>query len=204
MQQANKMIYREMMVHPVLFTHPHPRKVMLINQTDPALPEECLKHSAVTEIVYIAPSLSQKNPRITHHFQDIDGWLNQSINHYFDVIIAAGPILANHFLTYANQLHADGILLQQADSVFQLNVLKETEKQLLSAGFCDTQIIHFPQPDFSSGWRSAVMAIKKGAFKRLREKDIFNKPFATHYYNFDMHKAALAIPEFMREKEETA
>jgi len=51
-----------------------------------------------------------------------------------------------------------------------------------------------------SGSRTAIMAIKTGTFKRIREKDIYNKPFATKFYNFDMHKAALALPEFVREE----
>ena len=30
------------------------------------------------------------------------------------------------------------------------------------------------------------------------EKDIFNKSFSTRFYNLDVHKAAFALPEFMR------
>jgi spermidine synthase len=42
------------------------------------------------------------------------------------------------------------------------------------------------------------MASKNGAIKHFREEDAANKPFPTTYYNTDIHRAALATPEFMR------
>ena len=47
------------------------------------------------------------------------------------------------------------------------------------------------------------MATKRAAFKRVREKEIFNRPFTTRYYNYDVHKAALVLPEFMRSELES-
>jgi spermidine synthase len=43
------------------------------------------------------------------------------------------------------------------------------------------------------------MARKGGAFDGFRERYAAGKPFATRYYNADIHRAALAQPEFMRE-----
>ena len=74
------------------------------------------------------------------------------------------------------------------------------QQSILSAGFFDVLPLHFPEPGFTSGWRAAMMAMKQGTIKRPREKDIFNKAFTTRYYNLDVHRAAFALPEFMRKE----
>lgn len=43
------------------------------------------------------------------------------------------------------------------------------------------------------------MARKGGDLSGFRERGAATKTFATRYYNVDMHKAALAQPEFMRQ-----
>jgi spermidine synthase len=43
------------------------------------------------------------------------------------------------------------------------------------------------------------LARKDGDLAAFREHDAKAKPFATRYYNADIHRAALAQPEFMRE-----
>jgi hypothetical protein len=47
-----------------------------------------------------------------------------------------------------------------------------------------------------------MMATKCPIFPRIREKDIYNKTFVTRYYNFDTHKAACVLPEFVKEVSE--
>ena len=88
--------------------------------------------------------------------------------------------------------------MQQSESLFDEKKLQSLTKHLKAIGFCDLQILHFPQPDYASGWRSAVMALKNGIFNRVREKSVFNKSFETRFYNFGMHNAAIALPEFMK------
>lgn len=43
------------------------------------------------------------------------------------------------------------------------------------------------------------MARKGGELSGFRERGAAAKGFATRYYNAEIHKAALAQPEFMRE-----
>ncbi|HEX2549258.1 MAG TPA: polyamine aminopropyltransferase, partial [Gammaproteobacteria bacterium] len=100
---------------------------------------------------------------------------------------------------YYPLLQTNGILIQKSVSPFEIATLQHLIQDLKSVGFTECQILNFPQPSLDSGWRTAVMAMKQGVFKRLREKNIFNKTFKTHYYNFDVHQASLVLPEFMRE-----
>lgn len=43
------------------------------------------------------------------------------------------------------------------------------------------------------------MARKGGDLAGFRERGAISKNFSTRYYNADVHKGALAVPEFMRE-----
>lgn len=44
------------------------------------------------------------------------------------------------------------------------------------------------------------MARKGGDLTGFRERGAATKGFPTRYYNVDIHKGALALPEFMREE----
>lgn len=197
MEQAHS-IFPEMMSHPVLFAHHHPKKVAIVGDEDHRILQEVLKHNHINEIHHASKHPSENNTRIITHTDSDFSWTKQ-LEPNLDVIIHAAESSSPLLQIYFHLLNKDGILIQQSESPFQYDKLKSSMKLLQNTGFSDLQILSFPQPHFSSGWRSAIMAIKQGIFKRIREKMIFNKPFKTHYYNFDIHKAATVLPEFMRD-----
>jgi spermidine synthase len=170
-------IFYEMMAHTPLFAHRKPQTIAILYDDTRGISQEVSKHIGVSRIMY---NLAEAEPSA------------------LDILIIAKPESHTHFGDYFIRLHADGILIQLAESPFQLEKIKFTQQKLKATGFHDVLALQFPQPNFASGWRSAVMAIKQGTIKRPREKDIFNKEFSTHYYNLDVHKAAFALPEFMR------
>jgi spermidine synthase len=203
------LIYNEMMAHPVLFTHPKARKIALIHCQNSGLVQEILKHPHIAQLSMINPAahLSGTNPdpRIELRQGDKNDWLSAAQPESFDIIIILDTTSLPAFTPAVYQqyraiLSKDGILVCQSDSLFQLTRLKTTYQAMQRAGFEDLQVMHFHQPSAPNGARAAILSSKKGAFKRIREKDIFNKPFSTRYYNFDVHNAALVMPEFMREE----
>lgn len=185
-------IYQEMMSHPILFAHKHPTKVAIIGNAE-GLTQEILKHPAITELWQATPA-ALAEPRI----KDL-ATLNLSTP-AFDIIILATDKAPAPLSNYYQLLHNDGMLLYQSTSPFDLQKLKADYQELKSIGFHHIQVLNFPQPHYPSGWRAALIAAKNTPFKRMSEKDIFNRPFTTQYYNFDVHKASLALPEFMREE----
>lgn len=196
--KSNHLIFCEMVTHPAIFSHHNPKTVGIIEDSDNIILSEALKHPYLAEIQSIAThplDSSVIDTRIKkYEYRD---WLKSS--HSLDVLISLTdptPELLQH---YFNQLHHDGILLQIGTSPFDNQPLKLLANQLKKTGFHDLQTLHFPEPSYQAGWRIAMLALKQGTFKRLREKDIYNKPFKTHYYNFDIHRASLVLPEFMRE-----
>jgi len=218
MSEFDGFFYHEMMAHPALFTHPHPQSIAIIGNCHGIL-LEVLKHSCVTQVHCINdntqleeavsqyfPSLVQakSDPRVQYHFIDPQTWAKACIAETIDIVILgqhSDTCLREHYQYFYSALREDGILVQPCQSSFlHLHTLKPLFQNIQLAGFHDWQTLNFPQPSYPTGWRTTMMAMKRPTINRIREKDVFNRNFSTRYYNFDTHKAALALPEFMREE----
>lgn len=195
--EHDHIVFREMMSHPVLYTHANPNEVTILGDEHQTLLTEVIKHTRVQCIHYITKNnitLSESRPNIHHTIEDPSIWLKKD-KQPVDIIINLNTMNFDHAQHFYKILKPHGILLQLCDLLVQTDLLKKFAEYCQKVGFKDLQILHFPQ---SYGSKSALMALKQGAFKRLREKEIFNKNFDTYYYNFDMHKAAIALPEFLK------
>ena len=97
-------------------------------------------------------------------------------------------------------LRHGGILVQQSESpLAHIELIKSMRAAMRTAGFSAVKTLPFPQPCYPTGWWSCTMARKGGELSGFRERGAAAKGFATRYYNAEIHKAALAQPEFMRE-----
>lgn len=196
-------IHQEMLAHPALFIHPKASSVAIIGDDTNGIATEVLKHPTVklvSQMTTMPVTQAIKDPRLQIYTGKQTEWLASIKPASLDLIIISDKITdAGLYQKYFDVLQLEGLLIQQSESPFDLSHLKSLSEKLQGVGFGDSQILHYPQPNFPSGWRAAMMACKSAGFKRIREKDIFNKPFVTRYYNFDVHKAASVMPEFMRE-----
>ncbi len=211
-------LYHEMMAHPVLFTHPNPQTIAIVGNCFGIL-QEVLKHNSVKQVYcvmdnvvldevvsqYFSPLYQAKNDeRVQYHIAEPQEWFKQCGSEMFDVIIQAyhpEDCLPEHYQRYHQALSANGIFIQPCQStLLQMNTLKPVYQNIQQAGFHDWRLLNFPQPSYPSGWRTVMMATKQVAFKRVREKEVFNRGFGTRYYNFDVHQAAMVVPEFVREE----
>lgn len=199
--EKNNTIFYEMMSHPALFTHAHPKKVIILGDEDSAILREIIKHDHLTDITVINKSgCSISNTKVKAYSEDTAAWTKEIAPHSVDILFHAAPPTKELLKTFFTLLGTDGILIQQSASPFEMASVNSLADQLRLAGFNNQQILHFPQPGFSLGWRSIIMASKQGIFKRVREQAVYAKPFKTYYYNLDTHKASLVLPEFMREE----
>jgi len=214
--------YHEMMSHPVLFTHPNPKKVWIIGGGDCGTLKEVLKHPGVEQAVQIDidervtrlaeiyfPELCESNndPRAELKFIDGIKWVKDAAPNSVDIIIvdstdpvgpAEGLFCAEFYRDCLNCLTENGIVVQQSESaLFHMKILAEMRGEMQAAGFKQLQTVFFPQCLYPSGWWSATMA-SKGDLSKFREQDAASKGFATIYYNSDIHRASLAQPEFFK------
>lgn len=223
--ERDNFLYHEMMAHPALFTHPAPRQVAIIGGGDCGTLREVLKHPGVESCIQIDidervtwaaeqwfPALCSANqdPRASLRFEDGIRWIRQAAPASLDVIIidstdpvghAAGLFTRDFYKDCRKALKPEGILVQQSGSplLHSDNLIKHIHRDLKTAGFPHCHTLLFPQPVYPGGWWSCTLASPLGSVVRFREADAAAKPFPTRYYNREIHRGALAVPEFLKE-----
>lgn len=215
-------IYHEMLTHPVLFTHPEPKNVLIIGGGDCGTLREVLRHSQVrrADLVEIDervtrvaeqyfPELCEANgdPRARFHFSDGIKWVGEVDDASYDVIIidstdpvgpAAGLFSKPFYSNCARALAANGLLAAQSESpLFHLKLIKRIHQAMAGAGFHHRASLHFPQCSYPSGWWTVTLASRAVPLAGFRERG--SKAFSTRYYNAGIHRAALAAPSFFKQ-----
>jgi len=216
-------LYHEMMTHPVLFTHPNPRRVWIIGGGDCGSLREVLKHPGIESAIQIEidervtrlaeryfPELCESNsdPRAQLLFIDGIQWVKDAPTGSVDVIIVdstdpVGPAEGLFNQAFYEQclrcLSEGGILIQQSESpLFHLPLMEAMHRTMRGAGFTSTRTLFFPQFIYPSGWWSGTMA-SKGDLTGFRREAAESKGFSTSYYNVDVHQAAFAQPNFFKD-----
>lgn len=222
--QRDNFLYHEMMSHPALFTHPDPKRVLIVGGGDCGTLREVLRHPGVERAEQVDidegvtraaekyfPELCESNgdPRARLLFDDGIKWVKEAAAGSLDLIIvdstdpigpAEGLFNVAFYRDCLTALGEEGILVQQSESpLLHVELLKAMHAAMREAGFSDTQTLHFPQPVYPSGWWSCTMAKRHGTFGGFRETDSAARPFPTRYYTPDTHKGALALPPYLQQ-----
>lgn len=193
---TDNFFYDEMLTHPALFLHRKPKNIVTINLTSSAL-SEILKHPTIEHLYAINSSKDLDDPRLSYITEN---WLKECAPATIDIVIIDQTTNLNYPL-YSHLLNDDGILVQPCpSSIYDLAQIKDDLKQIEQNGFRNLQLLNFHQPSYQNGWRSLVLVSKHAKLRRIREKDLYNRTFTTKFYNLDTHKAAMALPEFLREE----
>jgi spermidine synthase len=221
LSERDNFIYHEMLSHPVLFTHPNPRQVVIIGGGDCGTLHEVLKHPNIEQVLQIEidervtklseqyfPTLCQSNhdPRADIRFEDGIQWMANAQNNTVDVIIVdstdplgpgEGLFTADFYRDCRRVLTKEGLLVQQSESpLLHLDLLQSMHQAMREAGFKKTRCLQFPQCVYPSGWWTATLA-GSNDLTVFRENDARQKSFDTRYYNADIQKASLVLPNFL-------
>jgi spermidine synthase len=224
LSSRDNFLYHEMMAHPVLYTHPDPRNVLIIGGGDCGTLREVLRHDVVESARQVEidervtrlaeeyfPELCEANndPRAALHFEDGIQWVRDAQPESLDVIIvdstdpigpAEGLFSEAFYRDCLAALKPGGLVVQQSESpLLHLKILKDMYAAMRGAGFLDVKTLQFPQPVYPSGWWSATMARKGERIEAFRVEDVKKRPFKTRYYNEDVHQAAFSMPPFFLE-----
>jgi spermidine synthase len=214
--------YHEMMSHPVVYTHPDPKKVWIIGGGDCGTLREVLKHPGIEHVVQIDidervtrlaeiyfPELcaSNSDPRAELKFIDGIKWVKDAAPNSADIIIidstdpvgpAEGLFTEDFYRDCIACLSENGMIVQQSESaLYHMRIINDMRRAMRRSGFAGAQTLFFPQCVYPSGWWSATLACKT-PFAGFRKEDAAAKGFATMFYNADIHQAALAQPEFFK------
>ncbi len=224
LSDKNHFIYHEMMVHPAMLTHPAVRDVVIIGGGDCGALSEVLRHDAVRSVVQAAPDervtrlseeyfpllcASNNDPRAELFFGDGADWVKNADEESADLVIIDSIGSSSDTEDFFNtpfyrgclrMLRPGGIIIQQSQSpLLDLSLMTSMRSKLFESGFRSCQPLLFPLATFPSGWWSATMARKDADIHGFRERGAANLDFETRYYNAEIHKSSLALPQFMVE-----
>jgi len=216
-------LYHEMISHPALFTHPDPKRVVIIGGGDCGTLREVLKHPGVESATQCDideqvtrmsekyfPELCDSNadPRAELLFDDGVAYMANCAPGSVDVVIvdstdpvgpAEGLFNKAFYESCFRALKADGILVQQSESpLAQLELIAAMRSEMGKAGFTSFKTLPFPQPCYPTGWWSVTLA-RKGQGFAFREGDARAKGFPTRYYSAHLHHGVLVAPPFVAE-----
>jgi spermidine synthase len=215
-------IYHEMLTHPALFTHPQPKRVLIIGGGDCGTLREVLKHRQLQQVVLVEidervtrvaerffPELCEANgdPRARFQFGDGIRWAADAAAGSYDVIIvdstdpvgpAAGLYAEAFYRDCYRALDRNGVLVAQSESpLYHPHLIKTMHATMTTAGFREVASLHFPQCTYPSGWWSATMACKDGSVATFREAEAAAPAFSARYYSHLIHRGAMALPPFL-------
>lgn len=218
--EKDEFVYHEMMAHVPLFTHPHPKNVLVVGGGDGGVIREVLKHPSVEKATLVeidgkVVEYSKKFlPEIAGALEDervdvkiADGFMHiaQSENEY-DVIMVdstepVGPAVKlfdkGFYQGISKALTADGLFVAQSDNPW-------FKPELITKVFHDVQEI-FPitrlytanVPTYPSGLWAFTMGSK--TYDPLKVRDDRFHEIQTKYFTKELHKAAFVLPKFVKD-----
>ncbi|UOQ94995.1 polyamine aminopropyltransferase [Halobacillus shinanisalinarum] len=217
--EKDEFVYHEMIAHVPLFTHPSPKKVLVVGGGDGGVIREVLKHESVeqatlaeidgkvieyskTYLPSIAGALD--NPRVD--VQVSDGFMHiAKSEREYDVIMVdstepVGPAVSlftkGFYEGIANALKEDGILVAQTDNPwFKADLIRQVYGDVKET-FPITRVYTANIPTYPSGLWTFTMGSK--IYDPLKVPDERFQEFDTKYYTKELHNACFALPKFVK------
>ena len=217
---ADEYVYHEMITHIPLFTHPNPKKVLVVGGGDGGAIREVLKHPSVEKAVLCEidkcvveecmkylPEISceLENPRCEVFIGDGIKYVHEHKNE-FDVIIvdstdpfgaAEGLFGGSFYKEISECLTKDGIFVAQTETPFYL---PEVVRKVFSDAkevFPVTKLFMAAIPTYPGGYWSFTIGSK---MYDPEEADVPKElGFDTRYYTPKLHKACFALPKYVEE-----
>lgn len=227
--EKDEYVYHELITHIGLLSHPNPKRILVIGGGDGGTVREICKHESIEKITMVeidgmVIDASKKYlPTLSSHLNHAkleliigDGieYLKTAEANQFDMIVIdnsdpVGPsegIFTKGFYEDAYRcLKEDGILTGQSESPrFNTKVYQELYSMLREV-FGQEKVHCFLGhiPTYPSGLWSFTFCSKGNLHptERLDKKKAaaFSKKHILKYYNEDIHTAAFALPNFVRD-----
>ncbi len=228
LSERDNFLYHEMLAHPALFSHPDPRRVLVVGGGDCGTLREVLKHPGVERATQVDidervtrvaeeyfPALCACNhdPRAELAFADGIAWVRDAPDDSLDVILidstdpigpAEGLFSEPFYRECHRALGPNGLIVQQSESPLAhlAGIIAPMHQRMQSAGFGSPVSLHFPQPIYPTGWWTATLARAEGELQFARETEArsvnTDDGINTEYYTAEIHRAAQAQPAFVQ------
>ncbi|MBW2477848.1 MAG: polyamine aminopropyltransferase [Deltaproteobacteria bacterium] len=223
--ERDEFVYHDMIAHPALFTHPHPKQVLVIGGGDGGTIREVVRHPQVEEAILceadglliekaveflpsMACEIDGNNPRVSLQIDDGVACIRESPD-AFDVILVdstdpvdpSATLLEEVFYRSAERaLREDGILVVQSESPFYHADIQKRMFDQLRKTFPIVEMYQAFIPTYPSGYWSFAFASKHyHPIQHFQKERASQRSFHTRYYNEDLHLGAFMLPTFARD-----
>ena len=227
--EKDEYVYHEMIAHVPLFTHPSPKRVLVIGGGDGGTVREILKNKNVEEVVMVEidqlvidaskeflPSIScaLESPKLSLRVEDGIKFVRETKDEAFDIVIvdstdpvgpAEGLFTDGFYQDVYRVLNKNGIMITQSESPrFNQKVFKEIFDCYVGIFGEDKVHTYLAYvPTYPTGMWSFSYCSKGIAhpLDLLDEKyrSNFFKENKLNYYNEGVHQASFALPNFVKE-----
>lgn len=228
--ERDEFVYHEMISHVPLFTHPRPKKILIIGGGDGGAAREVLKHFPpnqkdccdMAEIDSMVVSACKKHipqtgkalsdPRLNLYIEDGIQFIKNTSQKY-DVIIIdstdpvgpAVPLFGREF--YSSVLQAltdDGIVAAQAESPYFFMESQKKLFQIYKSLFPISLFYFYGNMTYPGGLWSFILGSKKHhPLQCLSSDRVQASNIDFQYYNASIHKAAFSMPSFVKKRIKT-
>ncbi|WP_195576410.1 polyamine aminopropyltransferase [Paenibacillus sp. 1001270B_150601_E10] len=216
----DEFVYHEMVAHPALFTHPNPKKVLVVGGGDGGVIREIMKHPAVEKAVLVEidgkvieyskqylPEIAGEldNPRVEVIVGD--GYMHiLNAKDEYDVIMVdstepvgpAAPLFERGFYQGIYEaLKEDGLFVAQTDNPwFKADLIQKVNRDVKEI-FPIVRVYGANIPTYPSGLWTFTMGSKKHDPLEVDANAI--PELETKYYSPRIHHAAFCLPKFVED-----
>lgn len=225
LSEKDEFVYHEMISHTAMFTHPNPKRVLIIGGGDGGTAREVMKHTTVEEVDMVEidkavvdasklhfPGVGDfDNPKLHVLYEDGIAFI-KSVTDPYDVIIIDGSdpvgpaegLFEKEFYQYCfDALAADGVLTTQTESPWVESYHPSMKKvfNALADIFPISKMYTCAIPLYPAGLWSMGIASKKenplseNTAHRIKAGKKILESLL--YYNSAIHSAAFVLPNFV-------
>ena len=217
--ESDEFAYQEMMTHPAMFSHPNPKRVLVIGGGDGGILREIAKHDTVEEIdiceidedvinvckKYV-PSIACgfDDPRVSVNIADGSVFIEKR-QKYYDVIIvdSSDPIGPGEALFqktfYENMrsaLNDEGIIATQGESLFLHQDVVEKLMEIAESLFPVWGYSYTLVPTYPGGHIGICLGSMKYPIDRTLRTPGEEMQRKLRYYTPEVHTASTKLPAF--------
>ncbi|WP_114779549.1 polyamine aminopropyltransferase [Botryobacter ruber] len=226
--QKDEYVYHEMITHVPMFSHPQAKRALVIGGGDGGTVRELLRHEQLEEVTLVEidelvieacklylpeTAVAFDNPRLNLLVADGIDYIKKCADGQYDLIIvdSADPVgpgeglfSADFYKEVHRCLTPDGVMITQSESPrFNSSVfvkIYETYRQIFGTDKVHCYLAAIPT--YPTGtWSFSYSS--KGDSHPLRfnveAAAAFSRSQSLKYYNEDIHMAAFALPNFVKE-----
>jgi len=221
--EADEFMYHEMLVHVPLFTHPDPRRVLVVGGGDGGSIRAVLRHPGIEEAVIVEidemvidaarrfmpyTASGFDDPRVEIVIGEGHAQIRRDPGRYDIVIIdSTDPTYGAGGLLFTTEFYADcrralrdgGLLCAETENPFYDPIWVQMAWRRLGRVFGDVRLYLGYVPVYPGAlWTYAIASTGPDPQGDFRSSDASRLARSLRYYNPDVHAGAFALPNFIK------